>query len=125
MFVYMAKKPYIIIVIEIKNIKKGENMDFIDLTSVGSTLTKDLKVFPIDITEAPTTASEADELMGVHLYDVDGEWFNNLDADDLTNLFTFIEKTQDLTMIVYQAWKDGIWGDWETANNCYLNMEVI
>ena len=50
---------------------------------------------------------------------------NNLDADDLTNLFTFIEKTQDLTMVVYQAWKDGIWGDWETANNCYLNMEVI
>jgi hypothetical protein len=112
-------------VIEIKNIKKGENMEFIDLTSVGSTLTKDLKVFPIDITEAPTTASEADEMMGVHLYDVDGEWFNNLDADDLTNLFTFIEKTQDLTMVVYQAWKDGIWGDWETANNCYLNMEVI
>ena len=100
-------------------------MDFIDLTSVGSTLTKDLKVFPIDITEAPTTASEADEMMGVHLYDVDDEWFNNLDADDLTNLFTFIEKTQDLTMVVYQAWKDGIWGDWETANNCYLNMEVI
>jgi hypothetical protein len=28
-------------------------------------------------------------------------------------------------MVVYQAWKDGIWGDWETANNCYLNMEVI
>ena len=41
--------------IEIKNIKKGENMDFIDLTSVGSTLTKDLKVFPIDITEGQTT----------------------------------------------------------------------
>ena len=100
-------------------------MDFIDLTSVGSTLTKDLKVFPIDITEAPTTASEAEEMSGVHLYDVDGEWFNNLDADDLTNLFTFIEKTQDLTMVVYQAWKDGIWGDWETANNCYLNMEAI
>ena len=100
-------------------------LDYIDLDSVGSTLTKDLKVFPIDITEAPTTASEADELMGVHLYDVDGEWFNSLDADDLTNLFTFIEKTQDLTMVVYQAWKDGIWGDWETANNCYLNMEVI
>ena len=100
-------------------------MDFIDLTSVGSTLTKDLKVFPIDITEGPETASDAEEMMGVHLYDVDGEGFNNLDADDLTNLFTFIENTQDLTMVVYQAWKDGIWGDWETANNCYLNMEAI
>ena len=100
-------------------------MSFIDLDSVGSTVTSEGLVVPQDISEAPTTASEADEMMGVHLSEVDGEWFNNLDADDLTNLFTFIEKTQDLTMVVYQAWKDGIWGDWETANNCYLNMEVI
>jgi hypothetical protein len=67
-------------VIEIKNIKKGENMDFIDLTSVGSTLTKDLKVFPIDITEAPTTASEADEMMGVHIYDLDNNCYMNLEV---------------------------------------------
>ena len=100
-------------------------MEYQELLSVGCLITKDLKVFPINCNEPPETASEADEYNGVHLYDVDGEWFNNLDADDLTNLFTFIEKTQDLTMIVYQAWKDGIWGDWETANNCYLNMEVI
>ena len=100
-------------------------MEYQELLSVGCLITKDLKVFPINCNEPPETASEADEYNGVHLYDVDGEWFNNLDADDLTNLFTFIEKTQDLTMVVYQAWKDGIWGDWETANNCYLNMEVI
>ena len=100
-------------------------MDYQELLSVGCLITKDLKVFPINCNEVPETASEADEYNGVHLYDVDGEWFNNLDADDLTNLFAFIEKTQDLTMVVYQAWKDGIWGDWETANNCYLNMEVI
>ena len=100
-------------------------MDYQELLSVGCLITKDLKVFPINCNEPPETASEADEYNGVHLYDVDGEWFNNLDADDLTNLFAFIEKTQDLTMVVYQAWKDGIWGDWETANNCYLNMEVI
>ncbi len=100
-------------------------MEYQELLSVGCLITKDLKVFPINCNEPPETASEADEYNGVHLYDVDGEWFNNLDADDLTNLFAFIEKTQDLTMVVYQAWKDGIWGDWETANNCYLNMEVI
>ena len=100
-------------------------MEYQELLSVGCLITKDLKVFPINCNEPPETASEADEYNGVHLYDVDGEWFNNLDADDLTNLFTFIEKTQDLTMVVYQAWKDGIWGDWETTNNCYLNMEVI
>ena len=100
-------------------------MDYQELLSVGCLITKDLKVFPINCNEPPETASQADEYNGVHLYDVDGEWFNNLDADDLTNLFTFIEKTQDLTMVVYQAWKDGIWGDWETTNNCYLNMEAI
>ena len=100
-------------------------MDYQELLSVGCLITKDLKVFPINCNEPPETASEADEYNGVHLYDVDGEWFNNLDADDLTNLFAFIEKTQDLTMVVYQAWKDGIWGDWETTNNCYLNMEAI
>ena len=72
-----------------ENIKKGENMSFIDLDSVGSTLTKDLKVFPIDITEAPTTASEADEMMGVHLYDVDGEWFKA--AGDLTFMWPMLE----------------------------------
>ena len=76
--------------IEIKNIKKGENMDFIDLTSVGSTLTKDLKIFPIDITEAPTTASEADEMMGVHIYDLNNEWFHNLSTVDLKSFFNFL-----------------------------------
>ena len=100
-------------------------LDYIDLDSVGSTLTKDLKVFPIDITEAPTTASEADELMGVHIYDLNDEWYNHLSADDLTDFFEFIELNTDVVTTVYQAWKDGIWGDWETANNCYLNMEVI
>ena len=73
-------------------------MDFIDLTSVGSTLTKDLKVFPIDITEAPTTASEADEMMGVHIYDLDNEWFASMSAEDLKEFFEFVESTQDLTV---------------------------
>ena len=94
--------------IEIKNIKKGENIDFIDLTSVGSTLTKDLKVFPIDITEAPTTASEADEMMGVHIYDLDNEWYNNLGADDLINFFKFIELNTDVVSVVYNDWKQNI-----------------
>jgi len=127
-----------------ENIKKGEkNMglhhsdtnkkvlvngsDYIELDSVGSTLTSDLLVFPTDCSEAPETASDAEFMSGVHIYDLDGEWFNSLNSDDLNNFFYFIEITlgADLTPTVYQAWKDGIWGDWETANNCYLNMEVI
>ena len=36
-----------------------------------------------------------------------------------TVFFYFIEITlgADLTPTVYQAWKDGVWGDWETTNN--------
>ena len=102
-----------------------DNENYVDLESVGSTLTKDLMVFPLDISEAPETASEADEMMGVHIYDLDGEWYNHLSADDLTDFFEFVELNSDVITTVYKAWKDGIWGDWETANNCYLNMEVI
>ena len=49
-------------------------LDYIELDSVGSTLTKDLLVFPTDCSEAPETASEAEEMMGTHLMDVDSEW---------------------------------------------------
>ena len=101
-------------------------MDFIDLTSVGSTLTKDLKVFPIDITEAPTTASEADEMMGVHIYDLDNEWFHNLSSDDLKDFLEFIELNIGTKLVksVFDMWKTQIWGSWEEANNCYMNLEV-
>ena len=109
-------------------------MEFIDLTSVGSTLTKDLLVFPQDITEGPETASDAEEMSGVHIYDLDNEWFNSLSSDDLTDFFEFVESTQDLTVslangeralsVVYIEWKTQIWGEWEEANNCYMNLEV-
>ena len=101
-------------------------MDFIDLTSVGSTLTKDLKVFPIDITEAPETASEADEMMGVHIYDLDSEWYNSLSSDDLKDFLEFIELNIGTKLIksVFDMWKTQIWGSWEEANNCYMNLEV-
>ena len=99
-------------------------MDFIDLTSVGSTLTKDLKIFPIDITEAPTTASEADEMMGVHIYDLNSERYNDLGADDLINFFKFIELNTDVVSVVYNNWKQNIWSEWEEVNNCYMNLAV-
>jgi len=100
-------------------------MDFIDLTSVGSTLTSDLKVFPIDITEGPETASEADEMMGVHIYDLDNEWYNNLGADDLINFFKFVElNTTEIIEGPYSVWKQNIWSEWEEVNNCYMNLAV-
>jgi hypothetical protein len=122
-----------------ENIKGEKNMslknkevlmngsDYIELDSVGSTLTSELMVFPTDCSEAPETASEAEEMMGVHIYDVDDEWFNSLSSDDLTDFFEFIENSMGdkLTKSVYNMWKTQIWGDWENVNNCYLNMEVI
>ena len=100
-------------------------MDFIDLTSVGSTLTKDLKVFPIDITEGPETASEADEMMGVHIYDLDNEWFASMSAEDLKAFFKFVEKhTYEILAGPFSMWKTQIWGEWEEMNNCYMNLEV-
>ena len=123
------------------NITKGENMglhhsdtnkkvlvngiDYIELDSVGSTITKDLLVFPTDCSEAPETASEAEEMMGTHLMDVDSEWFTSLSSDDLKDFFEFIENTQHLIGSVYYAWKSQIWGDWENVNNCYMNLEAI
>ena len=94
--------------------------DYIELDSVGSTLTSELKVIPI--TEY---LHSVDENMAVHIYDLDGEWYNNLSSDDLTDFFEFVELNTDVVTIVYNAWKDGIWGDWETVNNCYMNMDVI
>ena len=48
-----------------EKINKGEKvMGYIDLNSVGSTVTDEGIVFPIDCSEAPETASEAEEMMG-------------------------------------------------------------
>ena len=99
-------------------------MDFINLDSVGSILTENLKVFPQDVSEAPETASEADEMMGVHIYDLDSEWYNDLGADDLINFFKFIELNTDVVSVVYNNWKQNIWSEWEEVNNCYMNLAV-
>ena len=110
----------------IRNDNKGEKvMSFIDLNSVGSTLTEDLLVFPQDISEAPTTASEAEEMLGVHIYDLDNEWFASMSAEDLKAFFKFVEKhTYEILAGPFSMWKTQIWGSWEEANNCYMNLEV-
>ena len=100
-------------------------MNYIELESNGSLVTNEGLVFPIDCSEAPETASEAEEMMGVHIYDLDSEWFNSLSSDDLVSFFEFVESTQDLVGEVFYDWKIKIWGEWEEANNCYMNMETI
>ena len=82
-------------------------LDYIDLDSVGSTLTKDLLVFPQNIVEAPTTASEADELMGVHVYDLTDEWWSNLSFVDGCDVLEFIElNTYEIIEGPFKIWKE-------------------
>ena len=82
-------------------------LDYIDLDSVGSTLTKDLLVFPQNIVEAPTTASEADELMGVHVYDLTDEWWSNLSFVDGCDVLEFIElNTYEIIEGPFKVWKE-------------------
>ena len=102
-------------------------MNFINLDSVGSTVTNEGLVFPIDCSEAPETSSEADEMMGVHIYDLDNEWFHNLSSNDLKSFFNFLVEVNsgNMVMSVFNQWKTQIWGEWEEINNCYMNLEVI
>ena len=82
-------------------------MSFIDLNSVGSTLTKDLLVFPQDISEAPTTASEAEEMLGVHIYDLTDEWWSNLSFVDGCDALEFIElNTYEIIEGPFKIWKE-------------------
>ena len=65
--------------------------DYIELDSVGSVLTSENMVFPIDCSEAPETASDAEEMMGVAITDCDDEWFWSLGLVDGYNLLSFLD----------------------------------
>ena len=65
-------------------------MSYIDLESVGSTVTNEGLVFPIDCSEAPETASDAEDMMGVAITDCDDEWFWSLGLGDGYNLLSFL-----------------------------------
>ena len=81
--------------------------DYIELDSVGSTLTSDLLVFPTDCSEAPETASEADEMMGVHIYDLTDEWWSNLSFVDGCDALEFIElNTHEIIEGPFKVWKE-------------------
>ena len=84
-------------------------MDFIDLTSVGSTLTKDLLVFPIDVTEGPETASEADEMMCVHILDTDNEWWMSLSKDEAFMVLEFLETNGVIDMGFFPEGENTKW----------------
>jgi len=82
-------------------------MDYKELLSVGCLITKDLKVFPINCNEPPETASEADEYMGVHIYDLTDEWWSNLSFVDGTDALEFIElNTYEIIEGPFKVWKE-------------------
>jgi len=82
-------------------------MDYKELLSVGCLITKDLKVFPINCNVPPETASEADEYMGVHIYDLTDEWWSNLSFVDGTDALAFIElNTYEIIEGPFKVWKE-------------------
>ena len=84
--------------------RKGENMSYIDLNSVGSTVTEEGMVFPIDCSEAPETASDAEEMMGVHIMDTTDEWWESISCEEGVRLFQFLAETDIYLEKDYFKW---------------------
>ena len=92
-------------------------MSYIELNSVGSLVTNEGLVFPIDCSEAPETASEAEEMMGVHILDTDNEWWENMSMEDALVLFPFLAENQELYyMEGYMSWAVRMYEIVEAAN---------
>ena len=103
-------------------------MSFINLDSVGSTVTDEGLVFPQDISESPETASEADEMMGVHILDTTEEWWMNLSKDEAFKVLEFLETSGVIDMGFFPEGENTKW-----ASDVYhiagtydeLSMETI
>jgi len=99
-------------------------MNYIELDSVGSLVTNEGLVFPIDCSEAPETASDADEMMGVNVFECDDEWYYSLSLVDGYNLFNFLEEHLGYDVdnpnpihYSYTEWKEkvhGLMGSYDT-----------
>ena len=90
-------------------------MSFIDLDSVGSTVTSEGLVFPQDISEAPVTASDADEMSGVNIFECSDEWYWSLSLVDGYKLLNFLDEhigwTPDSQIHAgYNEWKEKVKG---------------
>ena len=88
-------------------------MGYLTLNSVGSTITNEGLVFPIDCNEVPETSSEADEMMGVNVFECDDEWYWTLSLVDGYNLLAFLDEhigwTEDSQIHGgYEEWKEKV-----------------
>ena len=97
-------------------------LDYIELDSVGTTLTSELMTFPQVVNEPPETASEAEEMMGVHIMDTDDEWWCNFSFVDGCDALEFIELNTDIV-------SETIFNDWKESKldliGCVDVLEVI
>ena len=89
-------------------------MSFIELDSVGSLVTSAGLVFPQDISEAPETASEADEMMGVNVTECSDEWFYSLSLVDGFNLLMFLENYGLVLPDGFTDKVEGLMGSYDT-----------
>jgi hypothetical protein len=97
--------------------KRKKNMNYIDLESVGSTVTSEGLVFPIDCSEPPVTASDADEMSGVNIFECSDEWYWNLSLVDGYKLLYFLDehigydvKEPSGIHFSYGEWRDKVQG---------------
>ena len=95
--------------------KYSTSINYIDLESVGSTVTKEGMVFPIDIYEIPETASDAEQLMGVNVFETTDEWLWNLSLVDGWTLLAFtdehigwVEGEENQLLGSYEEWKEKV-----------------
>mgnify|MGYP001373890848 CR=1 FL=1 len=100
-------------------------MSFIDLNSVGSTVTNEGIVFPIDCSEAPETASEAEEMLGVNVMDTCDEWWTSMSCEDAVSLFKFLAETDVYHTEGYISWAVSMTDLVEEANQMTLSGYTI
>ena len=99
-------------------------MNYIELESVGSLVTNEGIVFPIDCSEAPETASEAEEMSGVHILDTDNEWWENMSMEDAESLFPFLAEISELYYSEgYMSWAVRMYEVVERANGQNVEYE--
>ncbi len=98
-------------------------MNYIELESVGSLIQENGLVFPIDCSEAPETASDAEIMSGVHIMDCDDEWWTNLSCQDCVTLFSFLANTDIYLTEGYMTWAVGM-GDIVANHNGYNTLGV-
>ena len=85
------------------------NLNYIEIESVGSLVTEEGNVFPIDCSEPPVTASDAEEMMGVHILDTDDEWWMSLSKDEAFMVLEFLETNGVIDMGLFPEGENTKW----------------